>query len=450
VTDQKPGQSLIFLPTAQTPVLAEALVALANADGGTIVLGLHEDGTPAATPLWEEEAEGALRAAQLLCKPPVMTEWQAVQLVSGTQIGLRVLRSPDLHTLTDGRVLVRHGTENRPVSGREIVHLAGSRTASDFESEAVPGAHRDDLDPLIIEEYLAKRETRGAARVGSLERLLFEVGAIDLEGKPTVAGMLLFGRNPQAFLPQSGIVFVRFPGTRPANVDGGIGYGRRDEISGPLARIVERAWNVIWEEMRVGAQVRGLERQEVTEYPPFAVREALVNAICHRDYRLRGRRIEIRMYSDRLEIISPGGLAGYMTLDNLVEEHYSRNPRIVNGLYYWGYIEELGLGIDRMIEDMEAAGHPRPTFNSTGWSFTVVLARSRTAPASVGAAWSAPDRQRRAVRYVQENGSITNREYQQVCEGVSAETLRRDLADLVQQGIFLKIGSKKGTSYILK
>ncbi len=81
--------------------------------------------------------------------------------------------------------------------------------------------------------------------------------------------------------------------------------------------------------MRVGATVNTLEREEITEYPRFAVREALVNAVAHRDYRIKGRRIEIRMYANRLEIISPGGLPGYMTVDNLVEEHFSRNPRIV-------------------------------------------------------------------------------------------------------------------------
>jgi hypothetical protein len=94
--------------------------------------------------------------------------------------------------------------------------------------------------------------------------------------------------------------------------------------------------------MRVGATVNGLEREELLEYPRFAVREALVNAVAHRDYRISGRRIEIRMYADRLEIISPGGLPGYMTLDNLVEEHFSRNPRLVNGLFQWGFIEERG------------------------------------------------------------------------------------------------------------
>jgi ATP-dependent DNA helicase RecG len=156
------------------------------------------------------------------------------------------------------------------------------------------------------------------------------------------------------------------------------------------------------------------------------------------------------MYDDRMEIISPGSLPGYMTLDNLVEEHFSRNPRIVNGLYQWGYIEELGLGIDRMIEDMVQAGHPPPTFRATAHTFTVTLqkANRRTPPATP--ARNMNERQTRALAYVKEVGSITNREYQRLCPDVTTETLRLDLRDLVDRDILLKIGSKKGTHYILK
>ena len=89
-----------------------------------------------------------------------------------------------------------------------------------------------------------------------------------------------------------------------------MGYGRRAELNGPLAGIIERAWSIVFDEMRIGATVNGLEREEVLEYPRRAVREALINAVAHRDYRIAGRRFAIRMYADRLEIISPGGPPG--------------------------------------------------------------------------------------------------------------------------------------------
>lgn len=447
--DGNPGQRLAFLPDAAAERLAECLVAFANGDGGLIVLGVDHEGQLTEA-IWEEEAEAALYQAATLCRPPVPSEWQSVETEQGTLIGIQVARSPDLHTIADGRVLVRSGAYNRPLSGHEVRKLAASKNSAEFETDRVPGARPSDLDQAIIQEYLEKREARGAARVTSTDELLTEIGALDREGSPTTTGILLFGKNPQMFFPQSGVVFVKFAGAQPRGEDGGVGYGRRDEITGPLARIIERAWNIVYEEMRVGAAINGLEREELTEYPRFAVREALVNAVAHRDYRITGRRIEIRMYADRMEVISPGSLPGYMTLDNLVEEHFSRNPRLVNGLYQWGYIEELGLGIDQMIEEMVHAGHSPPTFRATDHSFTVTLSNRRERAAVPRWTRSMNERQARALAFVRENGSITNRSYRKLCPDVSAETLRLDLVDLVERGLLLKIGSKKGTYYILK
>lgn len=446
------------------------MVAFANGDGGTILLGLDAEGRP-ADKILPEELEAAVRQAASLTVPPVRAMLEPAG-EGATLLAVRVPRSVDMHSLHDGRVLVRAGTENRLLRGDAIRQLAASKAAGDYEAEAVPGATLDDFDDEVVAEYLAKRQlrTRREVKVSSRDArgaapLLREIGALDAQGHPTVAGVLLFAKNPHIFLPQSGIVFIKFPGVEPRSEMGRIGYGRREEINGPLARVVERTWQVILEEMRVGAVVRGLEREEVLEYPEFAVREALVNAVAHRDYRLRGRRIEVRKYADRMEIISPGGLAGYITLDNLVEEHFSRNPRIVQGLYHWGYIEELGLGIDRMIEEMIAAGHPAPRFHATAYTFTVTMSnvRERRAaphltlavnpsaePVSVAGKVMLNERQARALRYLQEHGRITNRDYQNLCPDVTPETLRLDLSDLVDKGVLLRIGEKRGTYYILK
>ncbi len=448
MTPPKPGPRTVYLADTTLLPLAESLVALANSDGGLIVLGVDREGAPTGE-IWEDEAEAALREAATLCRPPVPTQFQSVELPAGRFIGIQVPRSTELHTLADGRILIRRRDENRSLTGEEIRNLLAARPSTDFETEPVPGARAEDLDTRTLQEYLEKRETRTGARPASVSQLMHEIGATDRDGNPTLIGLLLFGRNPQAFLPQSGVVFVKFPGTEPRGEDG-IGYGRRVELTGPVARIIERAWSVVFDEMRVGATVTGLEREELLEYPRFAVREALVNAVAHRDYRISGRRIEIRMYADRLEIISPGGLPGYMTVDNLIDEHFSRNPRLVNGLYQWGYIEELGLGIDQMIEEMLQSGHPPPEFRATPYSFTVVLSNKRDRPSPAKWTRSMNERQTRAVNFVRQSGSITNRDYRQLCPDVSPETLRLDLVDLVDRGVLLKIGSKKGTYYILK
>lgn len=469
---QGPGPRLAFLPKPNPNVLAETLVAFANAEGGTVVLGVNPGGS-AADPLADEEAESALRSALALCRPPMQTNWQQEQTLSGPVVLLRVERSSELHILSDGRALVRHRRENRPLGPVELEILVANRSMSEFETDEVSGSVREDLDEEIIDEYLEKRQQRNPH--GTLlpkNRLLQQIGAITEKGAPTMSGMLLFGKEPQLFLPHSRAVFVKFDKQEAgrAGEDGGstaanrpeeglplggtassFGYGRREEITGPLARIVERGWRVIWEEMGKSAVVTGLQREDQTEYPPFAVREALVNAVCHRDYRLRGSSVEIHMHGDSLEIVSPGGLPAYITVDNIVDEHYSRNPRLVNGLYQWGYIEELGLGVDRMIEEMLAAGHPPPLFDARSHRFTVTL-QNRKDLEKIIPEWEEHmnERQLKAMQYVQAHGSISNRDYRQLCTHVGAETLRLDLVDLVNKKLLLKIGDKRGTRYILR
>lgn len=378
--------------------------------------------------------------------PRPQTEGEEVHVYA-----VRIPRSIELHALADGRVLIRSGARNRPLGGQEILRLASAKSTGSFESEVVHGATKEDFSRKMIDEYLAKRAERTKRPYnGKIDDLLLEIGAINPEGKPTVCGILLFSEYPQQWLPQSSVVFAKFVGTTPRGESGLAGYSRREELTGPLSRLIEGSWNLIWSEMAISAVVKGLEREERTEYPQFAVREAIVNAICHRDYRLRGRRIELRMYSDRLEVISPGGLPGFITIENIKDEHFSRNPRIVNGLFQWGYIEELGLGIDRMIEVMEQAGHRPPTFDARPYSFAVTLFNEREKPKPPEWVRNTNHRQARALQYIREQGSITNREYRQLCQGVSAETLRLDLVDMVEKGILIKVGSKKGTHYILK
>ncbi|HXF63362.1 MAG TPA: ATP-binding protein [Caldilineaceae bacterium] len=451
VLTQSPGQQVAFLPQADPELMAETLTALANTDGGTLILGMDAEGRLGDI-FVEEDASDALQAALRLCRPPVRTDWQQQQVPGGTIVILRVARSGELHSLWDGRVLVRKGAENRPVDSADIDQLLANRPSGDFELQEVPGAAREDLDEDVIDDYLERRQKRNPrSSVLPKDKLLQQIGALTDQRTPTVSGLLLFGKEPQLFLPQSRAIFVRFADIQPRGPQGSFGYGRREELLGPLPQIIDRAWRVIWEEMDKRAVVRGLHRQEETEYPQSAVREALVNAVAHRDYRLTGRSIEIRMYTDRLEVTSPGGLPAHITLDNIIEEHYSRNPRLVNGLYQWGYIEELGLGIDRMIEDMVSAGHLPPKFEAKSHRFTVILYNTKD-PARVVQSWeqNMNDRQIKAVEYLQRHGSITNRDYRDLCPHVGAETLRLDLADLVSKGILLKIGDKRGTRYILK
>lgn len=449
---QKPGQQLAFLQSAQPEAIAETLTAFANSDGGVLVLGMSADGE--LGDLYSaEEATDALRAALRLCKPPVHTEWQQEQVAGGLVVLLRIDRSGEVHALWDGRIMVRKGIENRPAEGSDIHQLGANRPIGDFETQIVAGAAREDLNDDVIDDYMERRQKRNPrSTILPKDKLLQQIGALSEDRIPTISGILLFGKEPQFFLPHSRAIFVKFADVTPRGPEGSFGYGRREELVGPLPVIIDRAWRVLWEEMDKRAVVRGLQRHEETEYPQAPVREALVNAVAHRDYRLTGRSIEIRMYTDRLEITSPGGLPAHITLDNIVEEHYSRNPRLVNGLYQWGYIEELGLGIDRMIEDMVSAGYQPPKFEAKSHRFSVILHNLKDKARTASPQWESNmnERQMKALEFLQRHGAITNRDYRDLCPHVGPESLRLDLADLVDKGIILKIGDKRGTRYILK
>jgi ATP-dependent DNA helicase RecG len=444
---------LEVMPEPSASHLAETLVAFANGEGGAVLLGVTPQGEVTGR-LDLEDADSLLRAALSECRPPVRTEWEKFEDRAGVAVAIRVPRSSELHSLANGRVLIRSNAGNESLDGARIGQLAATKASADFETEAIAGATRSDLDEEVIQDYVRRRTARLGRELNQTEdELLTAIGALSTGGTPTVSGMLLFGREPQFFIPQSGLTYVRFAGLEARGPGGLPGYSRREELHGALARVIESAFKILLQEMRGEAVVRGLQREDRFLYPQFAVREALVNAVCHRDYRLSGRRVEIRQFDDRLELFSPGGLPGYITLDNIVEEHFSRNPRIVNGLFEWGYIEELGLGIDRMMEEMAQGGHPPPEFRPTSYSFTVVLRRP------VGGAQRRPvpewergmnERQLRALQYLQHNARITNREYRDICPDVSPETLRLDLNDLVDKGLIMKIGDKKGTYYILK
>jgi ATP-dependent DNA helicase RecG len=162
------------------------------------------------------------------------------------------------------------------------------------------------------------------------------------------------------------------------------------------------------------------------------------------------------MFSDRMEIYSPGRLPGHVTLENIKEERYSRNEIIVAVLSDLGYIERLGYGIDRMIATMEEAGLPTPEFTETAGGFQVTLfsaSESLVSATPETQPWHhmfLNDRQEKALAYVRAQGRITNSEYQRLVPDVSPETIRRDLADLVEKNLLLKIGEKRATYYILK
>ena len=437
--------------TATASKLAETLVAFANAGGGTLLVGLDaRSGKPTGLRDPDATVDRALQAAlstdpPLIIPLPQVTEREEHSIVAVTvPPGL-----PHVYSHR-GKYLVRDGARNRPVDPRQLRRLMMERGAVSFETLVPDGARLEDLGWDKAESYLAGL---GPMPSGSAEEALLQRGCLvkrDGQFLPTYAGLLLFGREPQRWVRSSVILVVRYAGTTMGDTF------VRDEIHGTLPEQIRRAEAFVLDNMRRGVRLLGLERIEETEYPVEAIREAIVNAIAHRDYRIRGDEIRVLMFGDRIEFYSPGRLPGHITVENLVEERFSRNEILVQILSDMGFIERLGYGIDRMIRLMTGAGLPAPRFEETTAGFQVTLAGHGAALIAEQAdalRWRQAglnERQEQALAYLIEKGRITNREYQRLCPDVSPETIRRDLADLVQKDLLLKIGEKRATYYIIK
>jgi ATP-dependent DNA helicase RecG len=180
-----------------------------------------------------------------------------------------------------------------------------------------------------------------------------------------------------------------------------------------------------------------------------------VNAIAHRDYNVQGDSIHLNIFSDRLEVTSPGGLPGPITLTNIYQARFSRNPVIVQVLADLGYVERLGYGLDRVVTLMRENSLSAPRLEEVARTFRVTLFNTPTQDTSSRdiSKYQLLDinpRQSSALNFLGTHRRITNREFQELCPEVHPETLRRDLADLVSRGVLIKIGEKRATYYILK
>jgi len=437
--------------------LAETIVAFANAEGGTILAGIDDNGAITGFSPTTENIDRLLNAARDCCQPPVPVKLERVDVEGRTVVAVIVERSTSLHSHVDGRVLLRVGSQDNRLLGDEIFKIASAKSQVSYENEPVPQATWDDLDDRVIAEYRRQREERMRESIQlhkiELVRALGLTAVHEVREVPSVAAVLLFGSHPERFLVQSGLVVVRFAGTEPGSGPTGLpGYIRREDITGPLVHCIERGWQVVWEEMRKEARVISLIRDEIPEYPPFAVREAIVNAMAHRDWRVGGLRNQIRIFDDRIEVMSAGGFPGHITVENIVHEQFSRNPKTVKVLYQWNYIEELGIGVDRMIKAMVEAGHPPPEFATNGHTVTVTLWSSmRRKMAAIPEAWKGRlnERQMNALQYVREHGSITNREYRELCH-VGHAVAARELSELLRHGILIRQKGGRATSYTFR
>jgi len=428
--------------TAQSSAadIAETLVALANSQGGVLRLDL---GSMTIDDVLDRVREASLRADPALILPQPVVDGAA--LVVTVPRGL-----PHVFAL-DGRYLSRSGGVNRPLSPRELRRLLIERGDLSYEEEVASGAVLDDLDWAAAEAYARRLKGSGDE---SPRDVLARRGCIvrrEDQWLVTNAGLLLFGKDPQRFIRGAHITAVRFAGKEMGDV-----FTRQD-ITGTLPDQIRRAETFLRDNLRIGVQLGAtMSRAEQWEYPMEAARELVVNAVSHRDYSIQGDGIRLFIFADRMEVISPGGLPGPVTLDNIIEERFSRNSIVVQVLSDLGFIERLGYGVDRVIALMKAHNLPAPQFAETSGGFRVRLfnkpENTMVAPAAPYQGLSLTPRQESALNYLNQGGHnrITNKDLQELFPDIHPETIRRDLADLVGKGILVKLGQKRGSYYILK
>jgi ATP-dependent DNA helicase RecG len=249
----------------------------------------------------------------------------------------------------------------REATRDELVRMLQSQNAYHDELP-VDGATLDDLDLEAVDGYLRALYEPGAP--ARRDHYLRSLKCVEAGGVPTVSGLLLFGGDPQRWFPDARISAVRFPG---ASVSGE--FADRKEIGGNLLQQLDHAMTFA----PAPARISGVERIE-RGIPDVVLREALVNALSHRDYRAASQ-VRLFVFSDRLEIISPGGLLNHLTLDSIRIAGISlrRNPVISSLLARARRQESLGIGIPEMIARMRARGLPEPEFSVEGGHFRVVL-----------------------------------------------------------------------------
>ena len=442
----------ILSPLPPRRRLAEHMAAMANGQGGTLLLQPSTDDTAPNIESLAEQARDTVLQAALLCDPPLIIPLPGQVFLDGNQPWLWVEIPPGLPHVyaVEGRYLQRVGTRNVPLSPPQVRRLLFARGETGFESQPVVEASWEDLDRDKIDRYL--QSVPALRALPAREALLKRGCLVQREGRLllTIAGLLLFAKDVERFV-HGHLLVVRFAGREMSDAF------VREEIRDTLPEQVQRAESAVLANLRTGARIDALQRKERLEYPVKAVREAIVNAVAHRDYSLRGDDIRISVFTDRIEFYSPGRLPGHVTVQNIVDERFSRNEVLVQVLADMGYIERLGYGIDRMIKLMVDDGLALPQFRETANGFVVTLygpgEEFAPQPASQRRAWrlmGLNERQMTALEYLGEHGRITNREYQALSPEVSSETVRRDLADLVERDLLLKIGKKRATYYIFK
>lgn len=443
-----------FKSSAARPVdIAERMCGMANnRAGGVIIFGI-EDATRAIVGIRNPSLTNdvVLRAARMI-KPAVSLSETSVQTWAfdgATLVTVKVPPNSGRLYQYDGAFYVRRGTNTVPLSLEEIHAYLNRSGLAGWELALGPEwMTADDLDIDAVERFLSYRaeRSRNRKRLGEAMQLLpaLQAVAVDSQGqmRPTNTGILMFGLDPQLPLPQSEVVCIKY-----ADALGVRRYIDRKNFRGTLPELIDQASRFIAQYIRMGATIRGFYREDEPEYPHEALREAVVNAVVHRDYSRLGETVRVFMFPDRVEVRSPGGLPPELTVDDLLglrTASVPRNPLLASFLRdIPGYMERVGSGIRFMVTEMRSAGLPDPEFTDH-IDFTVTFRNGQATEETS----ELNSRQVIGLQLARERGSISTPEYC-AATGATDRMGLRDLQDLVSKGLLVARGKKKGMRFFL-
>lgn len=318
--------------------LADELAAFANANGGTLVLGV-EDRARRVTGIPPAHLDAAERlvadTVQDSITPPLDADIRKLELPGPQDAPVAVLRVDVRRGLSvhksPGGYLRRIGSSKRQMEPEylaRLFELRGRSRLRDFGTQAIADASVDDLDPRLVDRF--RGEISDDDRATALRKLDMVVEDESAARRPTVAGVLLGSRLPQRWLPQAFIQAVAYRGTSIAEALDEPRYQLdAKDLDGPLDDQIAYACRFVSRNQRVEAS-KAVGRCDWPQYDPAAIFEAVVNAVAHRDYSIRGAKIRLRMFSDRIELSSPGMLMNGMTVADLPYRQQARNPAITN------------------------------------------------------------------------------------------------------------------------
>ncbi len=378
--------------TVESSEIAKELVAFANLEGGTLLLGVDDDGTISGVTRPKLE-EWVMSVCRDKIRPELIPYFEMVRDVEpGKNVGVvQVGPGWGVHHRwhhNHRTYYIRVGSQSREASPEELGRLFQRRGAFRLELRPVSGSSLEDLDRRRLRDYFVRvRQQEAPAdedEAGWRSLLLNTELLIEEQGRAeaTIAGLLLFGTQPNRFLPQAGISAVAYPG-----VEKDYAARERTVLRGPLTPLLgarglvedglpEQAMSFCRRNTTVTARLADGVRREVRWiYPEEALREAIVNALVHRDYLLSSTDIELSIYEDRLEIVSPGRLPNGITPIRMITGcRAARNQLLKDVMRDYGYLEHMGMGVPRKIlKGMRDHNGTEPEFIEEGEQLTVRL-----------------------------------------------------------------------------